>query len=200
MICVAIVMVFITLKWLDIYTHHGEAIVVPNIKGLNAIEAKTTLKKANLKMIVSDSSYVKNAPAGTVLDINPAAGQRVKKGRTIYITLNTNKVPLFTVPDVADNSSRRQARARILASGFKLTEDELIPGEKDWVYGVKYNGNLLNIGDKIPDGSTLTLLVGDGMEIPVENDSIDGVEMMDVEPASISEPVNAAPKVDESWF
>ena len=106
---------------------------------------------------VSDSSYVKNKPAGSILDVTPSVGQKVKEGRIIYLTINTLNIPLRPVPDVADNSSMRQAQAKILAAGFKLSENEMIPGEKDWVYGVKYMGRQLEMGDKVPVGATLTL-------------------------------------------
>ncbi len=42
----------------------------------------------------------------------------------------------------------RQAQARLLATGFKLAENEYIAGEKDWVYGVKYKGRTLTNGEK----------------------------------------------------
>ena len=118
-------------------------------------------------------------------------GQKVKEGRIIYLTINTLNIPLRPVPDVADNSSMRQAQAKILAAGFKLSENEMIPGEKDWVYGVKYMGRQLEMGDKVPVGATLTLLVGDGEELPVDNDSIQNADsIMD----SHESPV------DDSWF
>lgn len=141
--------------------------------------------------VVSDSSYVKNKPAGSILDVTPSVGQKVKEGRIIYLTINTLNIPLRPVPDVADNSSMRQAQAKILAAGFKLSENEMIPGEKDWVYGVKYMGRQLEMGDKVPVGATLTLLVGDGEELPVDNDSIQNADsIMD----SHESPV------DDSWF
>lgn len=87
-------------------------------------------RNQGLTCIVSDSSYVKNLPAGCILEHNPAAGQKVKEGRTIYLTINTLSTPLLVVPDVADNSSMRQAQARLLAAGFKLSENEHIAGEK----------------------------------------------------------------------
>ena len=65
----------------------------------------------------------------------------------------------------------RQAQAKILAAGFKLSENELISGEKDWVYGVKYQGRTLSNGEKVPVGSTLTLIVGDGGALAQEADS-----------------------------
>lgn len=194
MVVVACVALFITLKGLDIYTRHGEAVVVPDIKGMQVEEAEMFLRNHGLTCLVSDSNYVKNKPGGSVLELVPAAGQKVKEGRTIYLTINTLDVPLRAVPDVADNSSVRQAQAKILASGFKLAESQVVSGEKDWVYGVKYKGRLLHTGEKIPTGSTLTLMVGSGMGADsIELDSIGGVEPAD----------NAAPEpatTDESWF
>lgn len=193
MVVVVCVALFITLKGLDIYTRHGEAVVVPDIKGMQVEEAEMYLRNHGLTCLVSDSSYVKNKPAGSVLELTPAAGQKVKEGRTIYLTINTLDVPLRAVPDVADNSSVRQAQAKILASGFKLAENQVVSGEKDWVYGVKYKGRPLHTGEKIPAGATLTLMVGNGMiNEPLANDSTGGAEVVD----DTAEPTTT----DESWF
>lgn len=172
MIVTAFILLFLAFKAMDFYTHHGESVVVPEVKGMSLEQAYKVFKDKGLDCVVTDSSYVKTMPAGCVLDISPAVGQRVKEGRMIYITINTINVPLRPVPDVADNSSVRQAEAVMLASGFKLTENEMMPGDKDWVYGVKYNGRTLAIGAQVPAGSKLTLLVGDGTEANLGVDSI----------------------------
>lgn len=201
MILVAILLVWGVLRYLDVYTRHGQAIVVPNVKGLSIKEANLQLANYDLVAAVSDSNYVKDKPAGSVLELNPGAGQRVKKGRTIYLTVNTSNVPMFQVPDVADNSSLRQAHARMLAAGFKLTECEWIPGEKDWVYGVKYNGVELQHGDKVPTGATLTLVVGDGMQpLDLEGDSLglDGDYIIADDPTTPQG--TTIDQEEESWF
>ena len=149
-----------------------------------------------LACIVSDSTYVKDKPAGCILDYNPAAGQKVKEGRIIYLTINAINIPLQVVPDVADNSSLRQAEARILASGFKLNDIQYVPGEKDWVYGVKYRDRMLAIGDKVPMGATLTLMVGDGNREVLEGDSLSADESM----GNPDEAVSEGSAADESWF
>lgn len=193
MIVVVIGLLFGTLKGLDIYTRHGEAVVVPDVKGMEADEAEKVFRNHGLACVVSDSSYVKNLPAGCVLEYNPSAGQKVKEGRIIYLTINTLSIPLQVVPDVADNSSLRQAEARILASGFKLAEIQYMAGERDWVYGVKYNGRLLTMGEKAPMGATLTLMVGDGGALL--RDSLSG------DSAAAARNATAADSaVDESWF
>ena len=39
MIAVVVLLMFGTLKGIDIYTHHGEAVVVPDVKGMTVAEA-----------------------------------------------------------------------------------------------------------------------------------------------------------------
>ena len=39
MIVVVVVMIFGVLKWLDIHTHHGETVAVPDVKGMTVDEA-----------------------------------------------------------------------------------------------------------------------------------------------------------------
>ena len=192
MIVVVGLLLFGTLKGIDIYTHHGEAVVVPDVKGMTVGEAGKVFENKGLACVISDSTYVKDKPAGCILDYNPAAGQKVKEGRIIYLTINAINIPLQAVPDVADNSSMRQAQARLLAAGFKLSENEHIAGEKDWVYGVKYKGRTLTNGEKVPVGATLTLIVGDGGELPQEGDSTA------VEATTPTSSKDSA--ADESWF
>lgn len=198
MVIVVFVLIFVVLKGLDIYTRHGEAVVVPDVKGMEVPEAEKVFRNNGLTCVVADSTYVKDLPAGSILEYNPAAGQKVKEGRTIYMTINTLDIPLQTVPDVADNSSLRQAEARLLASGLKLAQIQYVAGEKDWVYGVKYKGRQLATGDKVPNGSTLTLMVGNGGELPQEADSL-GIEEGTDEVAEPAKPAEK-PATDESWF
>ena len=195
---VAGVLVFLVMKWLDHYTRHGEAVTVPGIENLNLSQGMAQLSKQGLEGVVSDSIYVKDRPGGIIIDVNPPAGSKVKEGRTVYITINTNSVPLVTLPDIIDNSSARQARAVMQASGFKLTENELIPGERDWVYGIKYNDRELLHNEKVPIGATLTLMVGSG-ERHIEEDSLD-VDSLGIDVDTTYEPHQQEQTVDEDWF
>lgn len=199
MIVAVVLLVFGTLKWIDIYTHHGEAILVPDVKGMSVADAARVFGNRRLAFAVSDSTYVKDKPAGCILDYNPSAGQKVKEGRTIYLTINTLNIPLQAIPDVADNSSLRQAEASMLASGFKLDSVEYIPGERDWVYGVKYRGRMLSLGEGVPMGATLTLVAGNGKDsLDLLNDSLMMMRdslIVPQQPATEEEPI-----IDDSWF
>ena len=112
--------------------------------------------------VVTDSGYNKTLPSGTVLEQTPANNSQVKPGREIYLTINTTRTPTLPMPDIADNSSLREAEARLTAMGFKLSPCEYVDGERDWVYGVKYRGKNIFGGDRIPIDAELTLQVGSG--------------------------------------
>lgn len=147
---------------LDVYTHHGEGIVVPNLKGMGYDKACRLLAERGLEIVVNDSGYSKQLPANSVLAQTPAFGQKVKEGRVVYVTINSPNSPKFTVPDIVDNSSVREAEARLQAMGFRLTAPLLIDGEKDWVYGIVCQGRRISNGDRITMDYPLTLMVGKG--------------------------------------
>ncbi len=194
MIVVTIAVIWGTLAWLDSYTRHGEAHIVPDVKNKNVEEAMKILSSGTMKSVVTDSNYVKGLPAGMVLEQTPAAGARVKEGRTVYLTITTTSVPLIQLPDIIDNSSIRQAEAKLKSIGFKLTEPELVPGEQDWVYGVKYRGKELKPGDKVPNEALLTLCVGNThLRDSLAMDST----YLDIN--SIPQN-NEEAEVDDSWF
>ncbi len=182
-----------TLFWLDNYTHHNQSYLVPNVKNQTLPEAEQALTTQKLKGIVIDSSYVKGMPSGIILEQTPAAGSRVKEGRTVYLTITTNDVPLVKIPDLIDNSSLRQAEAKLKAIGFKLTEPEYVSGEQDWVYGIKYRGRSLRAGDKVPYEALLTLSVGN--TAIRESQSTDSLNL-DIDLGTSDD----EPQVDDSWF
>lgn len=187
---VLVLVIWGVFRGIDNFTRHGQAIEVPNVKGMSVAEAKAEFVKHGLVCVVSDSTYVKDQIPGKILDHSPAPGSAVKQGRIIYLTINTKSIPLMPVPDVADNSSARQARARILAVGFRLTDDEYISGQKDWVYEVKHMNRVLTPGSKAPQGAILTLVVGDGSD-ELTTDSISSDVILDPETPAVEE---------ENWF
>lgn len=180
MVAVVAAAVFITFRWIDNYTEHGIAIIVPDITGLQEEEAINKLTQHRLMGIPDDYAYIKGVPVGAIINQRPAANAKVKRGRKIYLTVSSGNQPMITVPDIADNSSLRQAESRLRAAGFKLAPHDTIDGELDWVYSVRYNGRELQGEEKIPEGSELTLVIGGGSK--VEADTL------------------GVPTVEEGWF
>lgn len=191
MAVLAVALVWGVFKWLDYYTDHDVSVTVPEVKGLSLAEAEQLLRKHKLDPVVSDSTYNTSQPGGIILDMIPAQGAVVKEGRSVYLTVNTNCPPMRVIPDLIDNSSLRQAEAKLLAMGFKLGENDSIEGEKDWIYGIKYKGAHLQNGDEVPIGATLVLEVGSGEYTMGFGE--DSLQTRDIT-------VDEATLVDDSWF
>ena len=162
MLLVAIALLLGVKYGLDWYTHHGEGIKVPKVEGMLYANAHSLITEDGLNIVVSDSGYNKRLPANCILSQNPGAGTMVKSGHTIYVTVNSPSSPSFAIPDVVDNSSYREAEARLMALGFKLTPPQLVDGEKDWVYGILCRGRRVSSGDHMSIEDPLTLIIGSG--------------------------------------
>lgn len=174
--CIFVVLVVVGAQiGLNYYTHHGESIAVPNFRNMPVEKALDMAEELELVIVVSDTGYIKSVAPGTVLEQIPAAGTFVKSGRTIYLTINAISTPTVTLPDIIDNSSYREAIAKLRAKGFKIGEPQYIPGEKDWVYGVLLNGRNVASGQRLPIEATLTIQVGNG-----QRDAADSIYITDM--------------------
>lgn len=147
---------------LELYTHHGEGIKVPNLIRMSCSNARLLLDEQGLILMVSDSGYNKRLPADCILAQSPGEGITVKEGHVIYVTVNSPSSPTVAIPDVVDNSSYREAEAKLIALGFKLLPPKRILGERDWVYGILCRGRQINTGDRVSIDTPLTLMIGNG--------------------------------------
>ena len=148
---------------IDVYTHHGEKITVPNVVHKSYADAEHILESLGLEVQISDTGYVKTLPPDCILEQSVKAGSIVKSGRIVYLVINASSTPTIAIPDVIDNSSYREARAKLTAMGFRVSEPQMVPGEKDWVYGIKVRGRNVTNGQRVSVEDILTLQVGDGM-------------------------------------
>ena len=162
MAAVVVAATYITFRWMDSYTEQGVAIKVPDVTGMSEEGGVQILAESDLIGIAADHVYVKGIPTGEIIAQRPVGHAKVKRGRKIYLTISSGNHPMITVPDIADNSSLRQAESRLRAAGFLLTPHDTIDGELDWVYGIRYNGRELKGEELIPEGATLTLIIGGG--------------------------------------
>ena len=162
MVLVVVALAFGVKYGLELYTHHGEGIKVPDLSKMNYEKAYQLLESDGLRIMVSDSGYNKKLPADCILAQTPGPGTEVKQGHVIYVTVNSPSSPSFAIPDLVDNSSYREAEAKLMALGFKLLPPQYVVGEKDWVYGIMSRGRRINTGDMVSIGTPLTLLVGNG--------------------------------------
>ena len=162
MILVVVLFFFGTLAFIDFYTLHGEEVEVPKLTGVSEQTAYSKLKALGLKAEVRDTGYVHKAAPFEVLEQSIKPGTKIKPGRTIYLTINSNGSKRIEPPDLADNCSRREAEDKLKTLGFKLGATEFIIGDPDWVYEVKVNGKTVKAGTRISVDLPITLVVGKG--------------------------------------
>lgn len=169
---VVIVGVFV---FLNFYTHHGETIAVPDLRGQRTEVAMRKLEALGMRGEVVDTGYNPRELADVILDQDLEPGYKVKVNRLIRLTVNAASPRPVTLPDIADNCSLREAKMRLEILGFRLTPIRRIRGDLDWVYAVEARGKEVRKGDKLNVNIPLTLVVGDGAEDEVfnGNDSLD---------------------------
>lgn len=160
------------LLFIKIYTHHGQALSVPDFRGLSLTEASQMADDKNLRLQVIDSVFTQGQPGGTVVSQVPSVNSKVKQNRIIFITINAINPEKMEVPNVV-GVSIRQAEATIVSRGFKLGITQYIPDPAvNYVLRQLYRGREINPGTKIIKGSKIDLVVGMGLSsdnIPVPN-------------------------------
>lgn len=145
------------------YTRHGESLTVPDIKGLPLDKAEQLLSEKKLRYIITDSMYFDDKPRNSVLEQNPAPQSKVKEGRFIYITINSHAAPPVNMPNLLD-VSLRQAEAMLASVGLKPGKLEYRPDiAKDVVLDIRYNGRSIQPNTKVPKGSVIDMVLGDGL-------------------------------------
>jgi len=159
-VIVAIVLIILTMQGLKIYTRHGQANPVPDFSDLNPSEAYHTARQHDLKIEIVDSLYVDDARPGVVVDQVPEAGHKVKKHRTIFLTINSTTPELVTLPQLTD-ISYRQSQALIENSGLQIGRISYQPSEyNNLVLAVEIDSVKLSAGQKLPKGTKIDLIVG----------------------------------------
>lgn len=165
--------IFGVLHWISVYTHHNQAIEVPDLKGLQPEEAELILKKKDLRLQIADSVYSKNVAPGSVVEMIPPAGSKVKQNRIVFLTINAKTSQTVEVPDMFE-ISQRQAEATLRSLGFVIDSIEYVPYQyKGLVINILNNGNIVEPGKRLPMGSHLWLQVGDGFEQKLDSDSLE---------------------------
>ncbi len=161
---VIIMSIGLVYKWLDSFTDHGNSVSVPDLKGMNIKKVDSFLKTKNLSFKIADSSvYLLDQKPGTIVEQDPQPDEKVKQGRTIYLTITRSSAPMVKVPALKD-VSLRQAEAILAASGLRMGEQIFKPDlAKNAVLSMMINGRDLKAGTDVPKGSAIDLIVGDGL-------------------------------------
>ena len=149
--------------YLDLSTHHGEKIAVPNVVGKNASDIDDIIDECGLDYLIVDSVYRPEMQEGLILKQYPEPTSKsrvfVKSTRLLEISVS-KKVRFVNVPDLR-RLSKRYAECILKNRGLKFDFTyKLSPNEIDAVISQKFNGRIIREGDKVPYGSVIYLVIG----------------------------------------
>lgn len=137
----------ILLFWIvfPLYTRHNEEISVPDILNLPKDKAEKLVRNLGLKIVVNDTTYDPNKAHFVITEQTPVKGSKVKPSRSIYVTINGNKVPTVQL-----------AYGKIISIGFeqvarefknlklKIGKKTFIAGKgKNTVQSISVNGQII---------------------------------------------------------
>jgi beta-lactam-binding protein with PASTA domain len=156
-----VAVVLIAYLSLGYYTRHGSGVPVPKLKGRSIEEARAILEQQGFRYQV-DSVFVQDQAPGTIIEQDPDAGTNVKEGRTIYLTMVTTLAPEVSLPDL-EQSTYREAAAILSNTGLKVGDTTYRSDiARDRILEIRFGGQVIKAGFKLPKGSKVDLVLGDG--------------------------------------
>lgn len=159
-IVVTAVIFILTILFLRLFTRHGREIEMPSYAGRSAQELTQHGRSEGFVFVVNDELYENGATPGTVLKQNPLPGEKVKRGRKVYLTVAAAEPPTIKMLELRD-LSLRQAQIMIESQGLVL--DKIIEKPSPYenvVLEVLYKGHSIAQGTPIKQGEKITLVVG----------------------------------------
>ena len=160
LVCVGLyILVFLSLGWI---TKHGDEGPVPNVMGRDLRLAIADIRRAGFDVEV-DSSYDPTKKPLVVLAQQPAVGSVVKRGRTLFLTVNKVSPPPTAMPNLVNLSFRSAAlilKSNHLVLGDTIYRPDIAEGA---VLEQRWQGRIIAPGAMLPQGSRIDLIIGDGL-------------------------------------
>ena len=149
------------------YTQHGKSLQVPDFYELTVAEATSLAKKNKLKVIVNDSIWTAEHPAGVIIKQSPEPNAAVKKNRSIYLAVTKSKADTKLLPPLAgnDNFDYYQRRLKQMKIGMTVRKKQFNNKLEDktilylYVNDKRINADDLKRGVKVPQGSDIEAVI-----------------------------------------
>jgi eukaryotic-like serine/threonine-protein kinase len=160
LICIVLYIVFFIS--LHSITKHGKEVKIPDVMGKRIDVATWQLKELHFETAV-DSIFDPAAKPLIVLRQTPDTGSIVKEGRTVFLTINMvtpPKIPMPKLTGMSLRSAEMLLRNNILLLGDTTYKPDINGG---LILEQRYNGFPINPGQMIPQGSKISLVIGNGL-------------------------------------
>ncbi|MDR1757527.1 MAG: PASTA domain-containing protein [Bacteroidales bacterium] len=161
---VTIGLIFAGTLFLRIYTHHGQEYALPDFAGQ---KAEDLLQNDTNLFIFEVNEYVYDFrnESGVVLKQSPLAGEMVKAGRKVYLTVSSKEPPMLKMPELRD-VSHQQAEIMLKAIGLEVGTVIYKPSPYEGVVlDQLYRGRAIGANTEIKYGEKITLVVGRDMGV-----------------------------------
>jgi hypothetical protein len=156
-------LLFVSSMLMKSCTRHGEALQVEDYSGMRLTDAIKKARNSNFRIAISDSLDRGNNPPNMVLSQDPAAFSKVKKNRTIYLTITKSQRDQVMLPNIIGADEFEQYAKKLARLDIKSEIKDRVLNDRYAANTILkiYNGekeiNLEDIkkGVKIDKGSTL---------------------------------------------
>lgn len=161
-IVLSIVILWLVLLSLDVFTRHGKVYVVPDLHGHSLAELSEKKYDDFFDFQVIDSVFDKKMEKGSIIIQNPLPGSKVKKGRHVYLTIVAEMPEKVAMPNLK-NLSLRQALVTMEAHELLVGELEYVEYfARNAVVDQVWNNEPIEPGTELRKGSIIDLIVGKG--------------------------------------
>jgi beta-lactam-binding protein with PASTA domain len=148
--------------YLPASTNFNEEVMVPDFLGVASEKIDSAISASGLRYEISDSSYSEDYGPLEVIRQFPKPGSMVKPDRKIFISINRTDPPTVPVPAIVD-LSLLNAEATLNSIGLRRGEIIYQPGPfADLVIGMTLGSRTIGAGYRVPKGTIINLIVGDG--------------------------------------
>lgn len=150
----------LSLNWL---THHDRSKTVPSVVGKDYEVARKELRKMGFDVEIQDSIYMDKLPPMSVIKQVPEDSETVKENRTVYLTINRAVPPMIEMPNLVGYSFRN-AEMVLKNMNLRIGDTTFKPDfARNSVLEQWYNGAVATPGTKLRMGSSISLVLGDGV-------------------------------------
>ena len=145
---------------LSLVTRHNKTVTVPDFTNMTVEEARSVARNSHVGVKVTDSVFIRRLGAGIIYRQQPKAGATVKKGRSVFLTINSivpRKVVMPNLIGYSLNEARAELNNRGLSLGrLNYTQDMATNN----VLRQTVRGRNVRAGDQVVSGSDVDLTLG----------------------------------------
>ncbi len=176
MLVLIVALVFLALLWMNWYTNHGKSLEVDDYTNLRIADAVRLAERKSFQTKIIDSIFVVGKRSGIVLEQNPKPFSKVKKNRTIYLTVTKENPDMVTLPGLVGNYNYGHYSKKLkLLHVFSKIKKKVVDfrQEENTILYFYYNGKKitetsLKKGVKVPMGAVLEFVVTEKGQNKVE--------------------------------